>query len=377
MIKTIELDNFQAHKRTSLSLHPGVNVIKGPSHNGKTAIIRALKWALTNKPGGEAFKSWFAGKKDKVSVAIEFDDGYIIRNKQGTKNGYKLKHNGEEAVELNAIGKELPQEVSIVSRMTELNLQSQHDPYFMLQDSAGIALQKLNQIVGLTIIDETLKSANQKNHKLLSELRTTEASIDEIDVEVKSLDYLDFAGKVIDRIIEDRKELKRVQDEGVALNTVLRSVEYAEEEIEECDQILSLEEDYKEIQMIVRYLRSIQYQRSDLVSVLSDAAFHGRKIEECSHILQSEAATLRLIETAKKIQKIRSERVSLQRTCESIRNLRKSINDASEELIQAQMKYEQTLVDAGICPLCGQKIKNGGLHDHESENNQSSSESKS
>ena len=364
MIKTIELHNFQAHKSTSLSLDPGVNVIKGPSHNGKTAIIRALRWALANKPGGETFKSWFAGKKDGVSVAIEFDNGYIIRSKRGTKNSYKLKHNGKEALELNAIGRDLPEEVTAISKMTDLNLQSQHDPYFMLQDSAGIALQKLNEIVGLTIIDETLKAANQKNHRLLSELRSTETRIEEIKVEVKELDYLDFAGKVIERITEDSEKLKKVQTEGVALNNLLLSIATAEEEIEECEQVLSLEEEYNETQMVVRHLRSVQYQRSELISILNDAIHYEGKIVEFSHILQSEAAVQALLETGKKIQKIRSERVSLERTCQSIKNLTKQIFDASETLIQAQTDYEETLVDAGICPTCGHKIEEGECRDH-------------
>ena len=61
LIEAIEITNFQSHANTVLEFHEGVNVIKGTSGHGKSAIIRALEWLLTNTYYGDA-KSWFADK---------------------------------------------------------------------------------------------------------------------------------------------------------------------------------------------------------------------------------------------------------------------------------------------------------------------------
>ena len=47
-IKKIELHNFQSHEYTEMEFDRGLNVILGNSDVGKTAILRAIKWALYN-----------------------------------------------------------------------------------------------------------------------------------------------------------------------------------------------------------------------------------------------------------------------------------------------------------------------------------------
>jgi len=85
MIETVEVENFQSHKRTVLELSPGVNVIKGRSHSGKSSIVRAIRWVLLNQPRGTHFVSHFKKKKEETSVGIAFTgDKYAIRRRNGT-----------------------------------------------------------------------------------------------------------------------------------------------------------------------------------------------------------------------------------------------------------------------------------------------------
>ena len=46
MIDKIKIENIQSHKNTELNLSNGINVIVGSSNNGKSAILRALYWAI-------------------------------------------------------------------------------------------------------------------------------------------------------------------------------------------------------------------------------------------------------------------------------------------------------------------------------------------
>ena len=78
MISQLTLRNFQSHKASRLRFHPGVNVITGPSDSGKTALLRALLWAVRNRPSGDAFRSHWGGD---TSVTVGLQAGEIIRER--------------------------------------------------------------------------------------------------------------------------------------------------------------------------------------------------------------------------------------------------------------------------------------------------------
>ena len=68
MITKIEIKNFQSHKHTVIDFSNGVNVIIGSSDCGKSAIIKAMRWCITNSPAGNSFRSNFASEKEPTSV---------------------------------------------------------------------------------------------------------------------------------------------------------------------------------------------------------------------------------------------------------------------------------------------------------------------
>lgn len=95
-IKSIEIENFQSHKYSKLDFSENLNVIVGPSDNGKSAIIRALKWVLFNEPKGTEFIR-YGENFCRVSIILS-DGSKIIRERTKTKNLYKLIKNSNETV---------------------------------------------------------------------------------------------------------------------------------------------------------------------------------------------------------------------------------------------------------------------------------------
>ena len=75
MIKSLSIKNYQSHKDSYLEFSEGVNCILGGSDNGKTAIIRAINWIMTNRPLGESFRSNWGGKTE---VELFTDDASIL-----------------------------------------------------------------------------------------------------------------------------------------------------------------------------------------------------------------------------------------------------------------------------------------------------------
>src|SRR5690554_3878620 len=108
-IKKVILENFQSHKYTEIELDQYLNVIVGPSDQGKTAIIRGLKWALFNEPSGDFF---IREGETECSVTVIFNDNSKIkRYRSKNKNVYYLYNNEGKELILEGFGTKVPQEV--------------------------------------------------------------------------------------------------------------------------------------------------------------------------------------------------------------------------------------------------------------------------
>ena len=369
MIKTVEVKNFQAHKMSSFDFSPGVNVIKGPSHQGKTAAIRAIKWALTNRPATTSLKSWFASKKDEIKVAIEFDDGFIIRRKDKDFNGYVLPDE-----KFDAIGTAVPDEVNQIARMPDINIQSQHDPYFMIQEGPQTAAKKLNEIIGLEIIDEVLANAVRKVQDRRKRVTSIEADIEQYTSEIKEYDYLDKLGTLIKQIEKDEKELASVIARKAAIQNLKQSIVESQNRNQELKQFLTIKAKYDQLIESAKELRKTKGKQYRLQTAYQSLADHKE------HLLHVEDGTVPMFEIERlfiindKFDDVQSERVSLKTLHTSIVSLRTRKIECAKTLRDAEKQYQKTLSDAGICPTCGQKIENGG-HSHESEDNPNGPES--
>lgn len=51
----LRIQNFQAHKDTTIEFDRITTIVGGPSDTGKSAVLRALKWVVKNEPKGTSF----------------------------------------------------------------------------------------------------------------------------------------------------------------------------------------------------------------------------------------------------------------------------------------------------------------------------------
>jgi hypothetical protein len=143
MIEQIHVKNFESHEDSVFDLSPGVNAIVGDSHVGKSAIRRLLHWLNTNRPLG----SDFIKKGTKRTYArLQFDDGVLTRTKTAKTGTYELD---SEPDPLTAFGQGVPEQVTGLIRMSDVNFQTQHGSFFLLQDSPGNVASYLRSVTGL------------------------------------------------------------------------------------------------------------------------------------------------------------------------------------------------------------------------------------
>jgi len=201
MITKIEIKNFQSHKNTVLEFDKGVNVICGESDNGKSAVIRAIRWVVENQPQGteKINSNWNEDFKEPLSVKLYTEKGYVERIRDKKRNGYNICKNGENEIVLDAIGKGVPKEVTDFLNVSDVNFQFQLDPPYLLTKSAGEASKYLNEIVHLDSIDKIMSIADSDKRQLSSEQKIVESDIKKLEEELKNAEWIDEADNLCKR----------------------------------------------------------------------------------------------------------------------------------------------------------------------------------
>ena len=78
MIKSIKIKGFQGHEDSVLNLSKGLNVILGDTDTGKSSILRAINWVVTNRPSGDGFVNKLC---KECSVEITTDKGTVTHSR--------------------------------------------------------------------------------------------------------------------------------------------------------------------------------------------------------------------------------------------------------------------------------------------------------
>jgi DNA repair protein SbcC/Rad50 len=186
MIKRVTIKNFQSHQETVLDLTPGANIFIGESQSGKTAIIRAILWVLTNKPSGFGFHSHFAGK-EPTSVTLEMmDGGSVTLTKNSSKAVYKLVlPNGKEE-EFSGMGQNVPDEVTRFLNMGEVNISKQLELPFLIADSPTEAGKVISRLIHLEKVEDWASEVGSKIRECSGKLKDFSAQLTDMREEVKT-----------------------------------------------------------------------------------------------------------------------------------------------------------------------------------------------
>ncbi len=193
----VTIRNFQSHKETQIELSPTVNSLEGVSDSGKSAVLRAMLWALTNKPDGTAFASyWAKNKKGEIQAPVSVSIDNITRIRSKEFNGYiRYGASGEERYE--ALKGAVPVEIERAVNIGAVNIQRQMDPPFLLSSTPGEAARYLNSLVGLEEIDTYQKALKGKSRDNANSLKDENARLVEAEKNLAKYDWVDGAkGKV-------------------------------------------------------------------------------------------------------------------------------------------------------------------------------------
>lgn len=223
MIKKITLKNFQSHKDSTFEFCPTTNSIVGSSNNGKTVVLRAISWVVTNRPSADSLISHWAkdekgNQTDDTSVTLETEDHVITRLKTKKTNTYII-----DGKVLEAVGRDVPKEVSDALNMNDVNIQKQMDTPFLLSDSPGEVARFFNKLIKLDKIDVYLSSIESKKRKTRDSLQLATENKEKTEKELENYTWTDKAEFLITKL----KELDSVSEK------LYESVQLLKQQIED------------------------------------------------------------------------------------------------------------------------------------------------
>jgi hypothetical protein len=135
---------------------------------------------------------------DECKVGLFFDEGKVVKTKGTKTNKYTVND-----VELSAVGRNVPDEVSLICNLDEGNFQGQFDAPFLLNESPGAVAKRINKIANIDLIDTMISSisserrvindrlqSNTDGQRDISRILQAHEGVEKFDEEVGTLNVL-------------------------------------------------------------------------------------------------------------------------------------------------------------------------------------------
>ncbi len=342
MIRSVQIKNFQSHAKTSIGFVDGVNVITGSSDSGKTAIIRAIKFALTNRPSGDDFRSNWGGD---TSVDIEFTDGNKLHRSKGSRNLYKV--NGLELV---AFGSDVPDEVLKCTNMADINTQSQLDSPFLLSKTSGEVAVHFNKIARIDQIDKGLRTINSWITGLDKAINYVDTAIKVDEEKAAQFEHLPDFGAELSILEEAIGRHGQLAKQTNVLTSIIENLRQVEIELEDESIYDSTSTIIETALSLYNDLKILQTNIEQVNKILDD-------IENCVSIIDQESlyndVAIKLDEVAgmwKSLTTVQADISALQTLQVYFNAAQTSIKDGTKLLHKLELDFHNTFPD--ICPLC-------------------------
>ncbi len=169
-------------------------MITGQSDNGKTAVLRALRWVLYNEPNGVEFVRH--GTRE-CRVEVTMSDGTVIARERTPKlNRYTVTAaDGTEQV-FEGFGPRVPAEVLQAHGMAPVALDTDHkvllnvggqlEGPFLLSESPSARARAIGRLLGVHIVDAAARTARRDLQWQAREEKAAQAEIARLDQELQA-----------------------------------------------------------------------------------------------------------------------------------------------------------------------------------------------
>ena len=342
-MQRIQINNFQSHKNTNIDLHPGVNVIVGSSDSGKTAIIRALRWVMWNRPLGNAFRSSWGGD---TSVTLDLGNRVIERSK-GKKDRYRIDNEQHTA-----FGSEVPKEVSEALNLNEINLQSQLDSPFLVSNNPGEVARHFNRIANIDTIDSSLKNIESWIRDINHHTRYNEKEIDRLQDDLEKYRYLEKMEVDVESLEKKEKQTQETRRKKKQISEIISELKDIDNEIGSYTKLTKASKPISHVLTRIEEKETRQHKFQKLQGIVRTLKGVNKDLKEHQDLVKAENSISRVLELYNKKERQTKYHKKLKKLIDDLNDLNEQIASYNEKL----KKYETTWHKKfpSECPLCGQ-----------------------
>jgi len=322
-ITKVRIENFQSHEDTEFDLSPGVNLIVGSSEAGKSAILRAINFAMHNEPRGDDFVRI---ERDETRVHLWWSDGcYLCRIKGDNRNAVIIRDKDGFETGFDRIGNSLPQEAldilgnpPIDSESGPIAYADQHQPLFLVTLTASELPKTISRLTGIDDFEDAAELLNKEANAANKKIKDSTKRIEHIDAQLKNFDNLDEQLEKLDAmeelavqideissVVQKAQVLKDSYDDikkiGRAANTALKA---AQQIAVLADQLPPIDEVFDNLGKAKKLLekhKNITLMEQEAQTALATSMQIASDVNQ--RCLQDVAECIKVIEAAKSLNK--------------------------------------------------------------------------
>jgi len=257
MIESLVVKNLESHKNTQMDFHQGVNVIVGETDSGKSAIMRAFKLVIKNRPAGDGMLM----KGEGEACAEIVVGGQKVQRIKGKENLYRIGNR-----EYRSFGQTVPDDVQVLLNMGDLNMKSQLEMPFLLDSSSGEVSKFFNSIIRLDVIDEAFRVAVKDIRQRKWTITMSEKKKAQLLDNEKEYDWLVSAEDQLREVeLLERSNQKLVERVSV-VQRLCEDIENKQDQVRKLEKLLPAEKKLKKLEFLYSQVKE-QFRK---IKVLQD-----------------------------------------------------------------------------------------------------------
>lgn len=348
MIRELTLHNFLSHEESILKFDKGVNIIVGPSDSGKSAIIRALRWVIQNRPSGDFMRSYWGGNTE---VRVDFSNGQVSRIRTDKDNMYLLGMHDE----FRAVRTDVPEEIAQLINMNEINLQTQFESHFLLSSSSGEVAAYFNKIAHLDKIDVGLRNLQKWTKEVQYNINRDSDALLAVGEELEKYSDLHKLEEEVVRLEKLESLILEKEMDVVDVYKIVTQLEVIEEEIGRRLGLLSMEKDVLACFELMNSVDEARNSYAELEGLWIKIGDIQNTLEEIEDILGAEKEVNRVIVIDNEIKDVERNYRDLKRAYEEVVYLDENLHRNTVKQAGLQKEYSKFVGEE--CPVCGGVIK--------------------
>jgi len=223
MLKSAQINNFQSVKDLFLDLDHPIVVITGPTDEGKSAILRAIKNAAFDGVGGNFFRKETNSDgvcvvNKTMSVELKADTGSVKWLKSKTDATYIINEDDRRENCGRVVPEEVPKALGLTSEASvgeNLHYRSQFDAAFLLKDrGAKDCYRFISKLMGADVVISAVNALEKNSRELAKAEKSAEAGLKDLQ---KGLDSY-FTEEEIVQMTEQKDLISQKVKDHAALN---------------------------------------------------------------------------------------------------------------------------------------------------------------